>query len=105
MNWFRTTLSQTFESRAIGRLFEATSCIGITCASFQVEEYFDDLREQLIISVRGCMITLSESFRNRKLILSGPGLCGTGFQRLFFVPHWEKHLSVGTFPPRLYNCR
>ena len=52
--------------------------VGITSASFQIEGYFDDLREQLIISLRGCRITLSESFRNRKLILSGPGALWDG---------------------------
>ena len=45
---------------------------GNTSSSFQAEGYFDDLTEQLIISVRGRTITLGESFRNRKIILSGP---------------------------------
>ena len=56
--------------------------IAILSASFQVEGYFDDLREQLIISVRGCRITLSESFKNRKLInfVWSWGFVGRSFQ-------------------------
>ena len=86
-------LSQTFERAAgsdIRRLFEANSwspslCIRITSTSFQVKGYFnfDDLKEQLIISVGECRMILSESLRNRKPILSAPGALWDSVSKIF----------------------